>query len=269
MDLTAIAKTIWRHKLVTLPIIALMFILAVYQVKLKAPVYQADASYILINPPNPPTAEQIAANPALGKLNSNNQLVGYGNLNIIVDLLAERLDTNAERQLLVAKGADSRYTIAPNTTYLSAPIMDIVGVGSTAAEAMNSAKLVGDNMVSTLNSIQTQQGTSPKYWITAQQLAVPNRAQTQLSSRLRSLIAVLAVGIILLFVAVSTMNGVAERRRAAKADKAQKEQEQLAADWDAGMGLENGDHSPLPDLVRVAESDDFLHSLEHQQQTRS
>jgi hypothetical protein len=230
---------------------------AFYIVKIKTPVYQATSSYILVNPPNAPTADQIARNPALGKLNANNQLTGFGNLSVIVDLLAERLNTNAERQALVAKGADSRYTIGPDTTYLSAPIMNIVGVGSTATEAMASAKLVGDDMVSTLNSIQAQQGTSPQYYISAQQLQLPDRASTQLSSKLRSLIGILAAGIIALFVAVSTMDGVAERRRLAKALKEQRARDELAASWEQDSQQPRLDYTTLSDPIRVGVSHDL------------
>ena len=39
---------------------------AVYAVAVKDPVYEAKSSYVLINPPAPPTAEEIARDPALG-----------------------------------------------------------------------------------------------------------------------------------------------------------------------------------------------------------
>jgi capsular polysaccharide biosynthesis protein len=255
MDLTSIAKTLWRHKIVTLPIVVLIFIGAVYTVALKAPVYQANASYILINPPNPPTATQLAQDPSLGRLNSNNQLVGYGNLNIIVDLLAEDLNTGADRQMLVAKGANPLYTIAPNTTYLSAPILDIVGVGSTPAEATNTAKLVGNEMVNRLNEIQSQQGTSRKYFVTAEPLQIPTQAQAQLSSKLRSLIGILAAGAIILFVAVSTMNGIAERRRAAKGDGRVSDDEASASDWVADMNQIYNNHPQVYGFAPQAHGD--------------
>jgi hypothetical protein len=249
MDLIAIAKTLWRYKLVTLPIIILTFIGAVYLVALKTPVYQADSSYILVNPPNPPTPAQLERDPALGRLNSNNPLVGYANLNIIVDLLAERMST-AERSLLVAKGADPGYTIAPNVTYLSAPIIDIVGTGPTPAGATTTAKLVGQQMLTTLNAMQTQQGTSRQYWITAQQLQVPDHAQTQLSSKLRSLIGVLAAGMILLFIAVSIMKGAAERRLFTGAEVPLPDVDPSASDWVRDM-----DQMYREDPVRPAYSD--------------
>lgn len=241
MDLISIAKTLWRHKLVTVPIMALIFVGAVYVVVLKAPVYQADASYILINPPNPPTAAQLARDPSLGRLNSNNQLVGYGNLSIIVDLLAEDLSTGADRQLLMARGANPEYTIAPNSTYLSAPIIDIVGVGPTPNAAIATAKLVGEGMVNRLNTIQAQQGTSRQYWITAQPLQTPNQAQAQLSSKLRGLIGVLGAGMIILFVAVSMLNGAAERRRL-KNGGTSPDGERSETDWVRDMNQMYGSH---------------------------
>ena len=61
MDLLMITRKIWRHRIVTLPVIVLTFLGMVYVVAIKSSEYWATSSYVLINPPAPPTAEEMAS----------------------------------------------------------------------------------------------------------------------------------------------------------------------------------------------------------------
>ena len=56
MNLLLIARKIWRYRLVTLPVIALTLLGLFYVMAVKAPEYKVSSSYVLINPPPPPTA---------------------------------------------------------------------------------------------------------------------------------------------------------------------------------------------------------------------
>ena len=76
MDLISIFRAVWRHKLVTIPVILLTCLAAFYVIAIKAPIYQASASFALVYPPGPPTAAQIVANPKLAKINPANPLAG-------------------------------------------------------------------------------------------------------------------------------------------------------------------------------------------------
>jgi hypothetical protein len=213
MDLVAIAQSVWRYKLVTIPVILLTFVGVVYMGVLKPATYQADASYILMAPPAPPTADQIAKDPALGRINSNNPYLRFGDLSVVVDLLTQSMATDATRQALVNQGADPRYTLAPSADFgAAAPIIQISGIGSSAYSAIRSAQLVSKATIKMLSDLQRAQGTNPAYMITTLTVSAPTTALLQVSSKLRSVIAVLALGAILLFVVVSTMSGLAARR---------------------------------------------------------
>jgi hypothetical protein len=212
MDLVAIAQSIWRHKLATIPVILLTCLGVVYVGVLKPATYQADASYILLAPPAPPTSDQIAKQPALGHIDTSNAYLRFGDLSIVVDLLSQSLSTDAARQQLVSQGADPRFTVAPSVSYgTSAPIIQITGVGSSALAAIRSAQLVSRAASKTLYQLQRAQGTNPAYMIKTLVVSRPDRAQLQVSNKLRSVIAVLALGAILLFIVVSTMSGLMER----------------------------------------------------------
>ena len=54
--------------------------------------YEASSSYILINPPAPPTAEEIARDPALGQINSDNPYTRFSDQSVIVEVLASSHD---------------------------------------------------------------------------------------------------------------------------------------------------------------------------------
>ena len=77
MDLLVIARKIWLYRVATLPIIVLTLLAALYVVVIKDAEYEATSNYILINPPPPPGAEDIAANPALADINSDNPFTRF------------------------------------------------------------------------------------------------------------------------------------------------------------------------------------------------
>jgi hypothetical protein len=237
MDLLSISRTVRRHKLATLPVIILMFIGITYTLLLKAPVYHATSSYILISPPVPASPNQIASNPALANVNSDNPYVRFGDLGVMVEVLTQSLGTDQERASLLKEGVNPLYTIGPDISLTTtAPIMDVTGVGSTPSEAIRSAILVGRAITTKLGQMQGAQHVGQYYWITSLQLTVPDHAQLQVSSKLRMLVAVLAFGVIILFLEVSTLNALAERRYAAY-DEADYFDSEAPRDDEAGGGF--------------------------------
>ena len=220
MDLLQILRKIWRYRIVTLPILALTLLAAIYVVALRDSEYSANSSYVLINPPGPPTAEEIAADPKLGGISADNPYTRFADQSTVVDLLASSLSNESARRALAQQGADSRYTVAPSSQFGYAPslIVDITGVGSTPEIAMGTASLVGAGLTAELDRLQASQGVDPRYRITAQRVVAPDHAEQQLSGKLRTLVGVFALGGILLFVAVSTAEGLTALRTERRGD---------------------------------------------------
>lgn len=214
MDLLSLIAAFWRHKLVTIPVILLTLLGAYYELAVKPPVYQAMSSFLLSNPPSPPTAGQIAADPALRRISPNNPYTTYGNLSIAGAVVVELVTSPSVQTRLVAAGADPKYQIAPNSQFgFTAPIIQITGVGPTPGEAILTADLVTAQAVKELYLIQQKQGVNPYYMIKALPVqGPPKTAQLSASGKLRSLIAVLGLGAVMLFVAVSAAEAVAKRR---------------------------------------------------------
>jgi hypothetical protein len=240
MDLVAMAQTVRRYKFVAFPIILLIGVLGFYVMFVAAPEYTASGSYILVAPPPAPTPQQIARDPALGKVNANNPLVSYGNLQVVGLIVSEQMGTKSMGDMLRREGVDPRSTVVNDTIYANAPLLDVTGVGTTPAAATRSGMIVGRTLVKLLNDVQVQEGVSPGYRVTASPLVVPDQASLKTSSKLRNLILVMVVGIILLFVAVSVGKARDERKRERSGGRAASPGENRLPDQVDLVGAANG-----------------------------
>jgi hypothetical protein len=203
MDLLAMYRAVVRNRLFTIPVILLILVGGVWVYFLSSPTYEATSSYVLFAPPAAPTASDIAQDPALAKVHADNPYARV-DPSVVVSIIVKRAGSDRARQALIAAGADPRYQIVSGGAYGAAsPTVDITGVGSTAASAVKTTELVGDRLQQELHDIQSVQSVDDRYMVKAVQTESVQGAQLKVSSRLRSLLAVLGVGLLLLFVAVS------------------------------------------------------------------
>jgi hypothetical protein len=217
MDLLMIVRKIWRYRLVTLPVILLTLFGGAYVVVAKDSVYEASASYVLINPPPPPTAEEIARRPALGRINADNPYTRFTDESVVVQVLASTVSSESAQQALMEAGGDDRYTVEPGAEFgYSSPIVDITGVGSSPKAAIRTAEAVGNAVIKELERMQQARGIDPGYQIKTQLVNAPDDAKLKAADQIRVLVVVLALGAVLLFVVVSVGDAVtmlrAERR---------------------------------------------------------
>jgi hypothetical protein len=213
MSLLAIARKLWRYKLVTLPVLGLILIGTYYAVAVKPPVYETSSTFILVNPPAPPTPDEIARNPRIGR-GTDNPYTRYSDQSVVVQLLSSRVSSAAARRELVKRGADPNYVAAPSVEFgFTAPLVQITGTGPTPAAAIKTAEVVGRALTSELDGMQQARGVAPKYRIDAQRVVAPHDATLKASGQLRSLVAVFALGGVLLFIVVSVADAVTTLRR--------------------------------------------------------
>jgi hypothetical protein len=212
MDLLSIGRKLWRYKLVTLPVVLLTICGVVYVVAVKEPVYEASSSYILINPPAPPTEEAIARNPSLAQINADNPYTRFGDDTVVVGVLASTMESKSVRRDLLKAGADARYTVEGESAFWSSPIVQVTAQGRTPAAALTSAKLVGNALIRELDRRQQAEGVDPRYRIKARPVDPPDDALLRASGQLRMLVGVLAFGVVLLFVVVSAADALTTLR---------------------------------------------------------
>src|SRR3954454_21122088 len=106
MDLVIIAGKLWRYRWLTVPVIVVTLLGATYAVGVKAPEYEASSSYLLINPPSPPTAEQIRKNPELENVRTDNPYTRFSDQSVVIEVLARTISSASARGALERKGAD-------------------------------------------------------------------------------------------------------------------------------------------------------------------
>jgi capsular polysaccharide biosynthesis protein len=211
VNLLSIARKIWRYKLATLPVILLTLFGAAYVVAVKEPVYEASSSYVLINPPAPPTPEEIARDPTLGRVNSDNPYARFTDQSVVVEVLASAMASESAQHAVLKAGADSRYTVTPDSDSgigYSSPILEIAAQGGSPQAAVRTAKLVGHEITRQLDRMQEVQDVDSQYRITAQPVDPPDGARLRPSGQLRVLVGVLALGVVLLFVVVSVADAL-------------------------------------------------------------
>lgn len=212
MDLLALSRTIWRHKIAVIPVIVLVVLGLYYVLKVKPPTYEADAELALVNPPAAPTQGQIQADPKLAKINTNNPYLAYGDLTLVGDAVVDLVTSHAAQQALAAQGVSPKYQVSMSSDPGNPAFVDITGVGTTPAAAIQSAQKVMAAASSDLQQMQVHVGVVPEYMITADPLLSATSAQDQISSKLRTLIEVLGAGVILMFVIISIAEAIARKR---------------------------------------------------------
>jgi hypothetical protein len=217
MDLFTMVATIWRHKFATTPVILITLIGAAYIMVLKPPTYTSNAEVLLVNPPPAPTVAQIAADPALGKVNSNNPYLAYGNLVQVADIVIDVSNSPTTGKTLQSEGVTSKFTVALENSFQNPPVIQVSGTGSSSAVAINTAALVTTEVIDALRQIQADQHVDPAYMITAEEFVKPTAATRSSSSKLRDLIGFAALGLILILIAVSIAQSLEKRRNARKA----------------------------------------------------
>jgi hypothetical protein len=215
MDMFSIFGSIWKFKKAVLPVIAITLVAVAYILVIKPPTYESKAAILLTAPPAAPTTAQIAADPGLARVNSNNPYVSLGNLVLVADVVIEVVQSPAAKNEIVAAGADPAYEIALDVSFESPPAIDVTGEGTNAESAIRSAQVVASQVIKDLRQMQQSQGVNSKYMIQAIEYVQPTAATSSSSSKLRSLIGIIAFGAILLLVAVSiaqTLEGRKTRR---------------------------------------------------------
>jgi capsular polysaccharide biosynthesis protein len=212
MDLISIVHSLWRYKLFTIPVVVLTAIGALYLVKIKPPVYEATSSVLLSNPEAQASDSQIAANPSLRNVSPFNTFANYGDLDVVGNAVIELVTSSSAQPALISSGVDPGYQLALSTDYGNPPIIDITGVAGNPQSAVHSASALTDAVTTTLYQLQKREGVNPFYMVSAIQLVEPGQAYRSSSGKLRSIIAILAIGVLLLFVVISAADALEKRR---------------------------------------------------------
>ncbi|WBB69599.1 Wzz/FepE/Etk N-terminal domain-containing protein [Micromonospora sp. WMMD812] len=212
MDLLALFTTVRRHKLIVLAVLLIMVGGNAYVAFGIPPQYESTAQYVLIAPPPAPSDAAIERDPSLAKVNANNPYLRLPNPSVVVDVLAQRVSGDNVRRDLIAQGADEDYTISATNAVGSGLVISIVGTGHSAASATQTLQLVSERMKTELHEMQKVDGADDKYLFVALPINPPTDPIRKVTGTIRSLIAVSAACLVLLFGLISIAEAVGPRR---------------------------------------------------------
>lgn len=219
VDLFTIVAVVWRHRLVTALVVAATLVGSVAVVIAAPPVWSATTSYLLIEPPAPPSPEQLQENPRLKQLNADNPFARYGDPSVIIDVVSRIAATTSVQNDVEEAGGASDFEVLPSARFGAAsPIIDVTVTGNSEELVLSSLTLVGDYVGRLLRQVQGDEAVSPRYFYTLRQINSPSEAKRELSSTLRLLVGVVALGGLTLVIALSTLEGRRRRRELRFAD---------------------------------------------------
>ena len=214
MDPTDVLKVLWQQRRYVLPALLLALAAAAYVYQLAPRSYETTATYALVNPAVP-TTEELERDPALAGLNGDNPYLRSADTNLITDAVIARLSAASTVETLQAAGVGTDYGVGPGVGG-NGFVVDITGVGPTPEAAIATTAAVGTVLESELRELQQVNGADDRYLFVPLQLAGPDDATEQFSSRLRAVIVVLLGGGVLVFAAAS-LGRFQDRARARRA----------------------------------------------------
>lgn len=211
MEPLTIVRTVWRHRLLAAPVLLLVLLGACYVLFFGPRVYEASATYVLVNP-QVPTADQMDRDARLARLDSDNPYLRASDPSLIVQVMIARLSADVTAEALVDAGLGPDYTVAQSAG--NGLILVITGTSGTPGKALATTRWLSDQLQQQLRTVQKVNGADDLYLFTALPVDVDSGATEKLSSRLRSLILVAIGGAVLLFGAVSAGTALESARAA-------------------------------------------------------
>ena len=199
MDASGSLHTLRRHWVLTSVLILLTLVAAVGMWVAKPGPYQSESQVVFL------------ASQESSKVNGNNPYMSFNTtLTTTADLVRREVLDPKIVVALAARGYSESYNVV-NDPLATGPVLDITAVGSNQAAVEATQHAVTDEVRSQLR--QLQGNMVPEDQITS--LVVSSNPQPSLlvSKKARPLVAVLAVGLILILAIPQTVDASARRRR--------------------------------------------------------
>lgn len=222
MDLLSLMRLMWLHKVVT-AVVALATLFGCLLVVFRAPAtYEATSSYVLIEPPAPPSAAELRADPRLRGTGSDNPYNRYSDPSVILNVVARKATDEAVRQRAAREASDVDFDVSPSRRFGgTSPILDVAADGPTQQEVLRTLGFLGKEITRQLRRTQAREGVDPRYMFTVRTVEFPDDAQRLYSGTVRSLVGLVALGALSLVLVLSVLRAREVRagaRRPARGD---------------------------------------------------
>jgi capsular polysaccharide biosynthesis protein len=208
VDLLTFVRTLWRHRWWSVPLLAVTIAGVVYVAVASERVYEARADLVLIGPPGPPTAAELEADPALASARLDNPYARAFDPTVITEIVARVVASDRDRGNI-----PGGYRIDTARRYgSSAPLIEISARAGDPDVAVDQARIVSDRFVAALASIQAVENVHPRSLITTRVVDAAEGPREIVTQRLRAILGVAALGAIIVLVAVTLAQAIAEQR---------------------------------------------------------
>jgi hypothetical protein len=213
VDLVSLFKLLGRRWWVVVPMMLVGAAGLVATIVAVPPTFRATASVVLLAPPTPPELDETQA----AAPENQNPYVQFGDLSVVVDVVRRIMESPTTVNLLEQQGVVEDYTVAANVDFRRGPIIDVTTQGATGSEAIEANDLVVERLFAELATMQERQGTNAEYWITAEEVVVPEEAERSYSSTVRRAVAVGALAVGLVIASAVLADSIARRIRRRRA----------------------------------------------------
>lgn len=213
LSLVALCRLFARHRVVAaIGAVATLVSLVVVATAVP-PKYESGGALLLLLPPAPVVDRSSSdTDDSVTDIdNSYNPYVAYGSLSVVSDVVARLMMSQAVADELAADGITD-YSVETNADYSRGAVLEVEVRAPTAEEAQAGAARVLAATKAALATQQERYGTDPQFFITADELEAARVPVRVLSSTVRALIAMMALGGLLTCAAVLVAEAWYERR---------------------------------------------------------
>jgi len=219
VDLLSLIRTFWRFKFASLSVIGATIGLAVGFVLISPSDYEATASYLLVEPPDPPSEAEIKADPRLARIQADNPFMRYSDSSVIVNVVAQQVSRGSVREWAQAAGGNPEYEVWPSKKFGGpSPIVDITATGSSQAEVLRTLDFVGKELSRQLRAVQEAENVNRSYMFTARRVEYPDSAKRVVTGTLRAVIGIGFMGALALVVLLALLQARSSSLPATKPD---------------------------------------------------
>jgi hypothetical protein len=166
--------------------------------------YTATAQIVLV-PPTATEGDQV------------NPFMGLGGLESMADVVSRAMQDDQMTAQLVADGVGKGFTVEPDPT-AAAPVLIVTTPDATPQKALDSLRLVVDQVPRTTGDIQARSNVDDRHRISAQQVSKQGPDPDR-KSQVRAVFAAGAAGLALTVFAAAAVDALARRRRRRKAER--------------------------------------------------
>src|SRR6478609_16736 len=188
MDPIQVMKTVWRHRLMALPVILLTVVAVVYVAKWGPRSYESTASYVLISP-RAPSAAEVLKDPSLGNVGADNPyLRTTSDPALAAQVVISTMNSERTARALADQGIPPEYSALPGSGSGGSSIITFTATAGTAEQSLQAMEFLGTQLVDILKDVQTANGADERYLISAIEVDASENAVEKVSSRLRTVV---------------------------------------------------------------------------------